>query len=221
MHALPDRGPQRRLIGTKAALALTVLGLAICFLLDTTVARYGLDHPVTEQDDMHSLFRVMGYAPTWLFVGTLLLLTRPVEPRFTMKNALWCFAPFFSSALSGGAAAVLKVVFRRMRGDEVDGAFYVMRPFTEGTFEGSGLSMPSEHVAVAFGALWMLCRMFPGGWPVFVTLGVGCAGSRLINADHYLSDTYVAAIVGFVVTWALVKRFKKRDAHTEVQGAGA
>ena len=203
-------GPTRNVV----VITAVVLGLGACVAFDPWFAHQGLaraDGTSGKQGDLYSLLRVMGYVPTWLFVGLALLLCRRVSNRLDINNFLWSFAPFFSCAIAGGLAAVLKIVFRRTRADQVDGAWYVFRPLVERPFSGSGLSMPSEHAAVAFGAAFMLSRMYPRGWPVFVLLGVGCAVTRIYSADHYLSDVYVAAIVGYITAWALVRHFGRRD----------
>jgi membrane-associated phospholipid phosphatase len=163
----------------------------------------------------------MGYVPTWLLLGLALMFCRQVPRRLEVSNICWSFAPFFSCAIAGGLAEVLKIVFRRMRADQVEGAWYVFRPITDQAFSSSGLSMPSGHASVAFGAAFMLTRMYPRGWPVFLLLGIGCAATRVRNADHYLSDVYVAAIAGYVTAWTLTHFFARRDRHVLIEAAQA
>lgn len=199
----------------KQILLLLPVGLGLCFVLDPIVTQAGLSNPQGKPKDIYSLFRVMGSAFTWLLFGAALLFARPIEKRFTWQNLLWCLAPFFAGVIAGALAAVLKVVFRRLRPDQADGVIYAMRPWSEDLFKGSGLSMPSEHAAVAFGAAFMLCRMFPKGWPIFVLMAVGCGISRLIYGDHHPSDIFVAGMLGYVVAWGLSAKFGSKRNATE------
>jgi len=203
---------------------LVAAGLAVCFAIDSSVMHAGLERSARSNGrhrDLYNLFRVMGYLPTWGLVGLALMLCRPLVNASRLRNVLWAFAPLLSAALSGGLAAVLKLVFRRVRADEVDGAWYVFRSFSDRPWKGSGLSMPSEHAAVAFGAAFMLSRMYPRGWPVFMLMGVGCAVSRLVYGDHFPSDVYVSGVIGFAVAWLLTGKKCKGDQRNPDGGLAA
>jgi len=58
----------------------------------------------------------------------------------------------------------------------------------------------SSHAAVAFGACFALSIMIPRGTVVFLLLAIGCSVSRLLVGAHYLSDTYAAVLLAFIVT---------------------
>ena len=199
--------------GKRAAVftAVLVVGLVLSLALDHRVFQLFQSHPPDTDGDLYRMFRVMGYLPTWLILGFAFYLVRPRVEVTAVRHMLWSFAPFYSALLSGSIASLSKMVFRRERQDVADWALYVFRPFSEGPLKASGLSMPSEHTAVAFGAACMLARMFPRARPVFFLLAVGCGLSRLTYADHYLSDVFVAAMLGYATTWTLVRCFGKRD----------
>ena len=52
---------------------------------------------------------------------------------------------------------------------------------------------------VAFTAATVLARLFPRTWLLWYLLATGCAVTRILTTAHYLSDTVVAALVGYVV----------------------
>jgi membrane-associated phospholipid phosphatase len=59
--------------------------------------------------------------------------------------------------------------------------------------------LPSSHVLVAFAAATVLARLFPRAWGLWYLLAAGCAVTRVLAMAHFLSDTVVAALVGYVV----------------------
>jgi membrane-associated phospholipid phosphatase len=76
----------------------------------------------------------------------------------------------------------------------------VYKKFLSGFWDDSNLGIPSSHVAVAFGAAFMLVRVCPAVWPVAILAGVGCAAGRVAAGAHFLSDVYAAVVVAFIVT---------------------
>ncbi len=152
--------------------------------------------------DFFRLLRVMGYVPTWLLVaGAFLLLD---WPRW-WERALWLVA----SVLAGGAAAeVMKILARRLRPSEASLGQYQFRRWSEDFFDSGGLGLPSSHTAVAFAAAWMLCKLHPRAWPIFIIAAMGCGFSRLAAGAHYVSDTVAAAALAWITT-ELLARLRK------------
>ena len=164
-----------------------------------------------ERWDWYRLLRLFGWMPVWLWVSGVWLLAdwrracawlgdRPWWVRLNAaasRAVLVVLAP----ALSGGLAEALKPMLRRLRPGELD-AGYVFRAWWDwagGPLDGTGLGLPSGHSAVAFGAVFVLCRLLPGAWPVLIPAALGCAASRIMAGAHYLSDTVLAACLAWAV----------------------
>ncbi len=188
----------------------TVL-LILAHLLDSWAYRHLVNHDVYNHD-WGRLLRVMGYLPTWLLAAgaMAMLLTGRSAARGlgqTLKPAiLLALAP----ALAGLVAEVLKILIRRQRPEAGDGQ-YLFRPWSEKTFSTSGLGAPSSHAAVAFGAAFILCRLYPRAWPVWLLLAGGCAWTRVQDQAHFLSDVTIAAVAAYVVVWLLNLREKTKS----------
>jgi len=212
VHAVPF-SPRRAL----ALLMLAVAGFVVVSAFD----RIAFEHaylPGAERRDWHRLLRVMGYWPAWLAAAGAMLLIDSGRPARAFEPPLrdrWSRAAVLaiSTGLAGLAAELLKLVFRRERPDMHAGE-YVFRSILEATFRTSGLALPSSHAAVAAAASAALCYLHPRAWPVWVVLGAGCAGTRVLDRAHFLSDVYLGAIVGYAA-FLFVRRL--HEAH----GAGA
>jgi len=140
--------------------------------------------------DAGRMLRVMGYLPIWLFAALACWL----QTRRAREAWLLALVPTAAGAL----CAVLQVLIRRERPNLHDG-HYVFRPFSDRPFHGSEFGMPSSHAMVAFGAAWLLCRMYPRAWPVWLVLATGCAVTRVMAQAHFLSDVTVGAIAAYFV----------------------
>ncbi len=191
------------------ALALALDGWAYAHVYDAGV----YDH------DLGRMLRVMGFLPLWILAAAALALSdagvpaggaeppaapsgdaaRSVPARRWFSRALpLVLAP----ALSGGVGELLKLVIRRERPWAHAGA-WVFRPWSDHPFSSAGLSTPSSHALVAFGAAFALARLFPRGWPVWYLLAIGCALTRVAARAHFLSDVTLGALVAWAVTAAL------------------
>jgi membrane-associated phospholipid phosphatase len=77
--------------------------------------------------------------------------------------------------------------------------------------------MPSSHVMVAFGGAAALARLFPETRPVGYILAAGCALTRVLTTQHYLSDVVAAAalgwIIGDVVSRVMLRRHERATAR--------
>jgi membrane-associated phospholipid phosphatase len=188
---------------------VVLAGFVVSLLLDERAYR------VTGNGSMESwavwwMFRTMGYLPFWILVAVALLLIdrqrfagRPVR-RVTQRAELL----FWSVILAGIAANVLKIVIRRERPLYHDGA-YVFRDHAERPFDGGGLGMPSGDMAIASAAAFVLLRLYPAGWIVWVPMLLGVAVCRVGGGPHFLSDVYLGAVVGCLaalLVWRLNRR---------------
>lgn len=166
----------------------------------------GLALPSAGDRDWGRLLRVIGFAPTWGLVALILWLEgRGTDRSEAMTGA--ALAVVLAVAVGGLGSEVLKLLFRRLRPDDVF-AGYQFRPFTERPFSTSGLGLPSGHTLVAFSGAGALSVRFPRLAAVFFTLAAGCGLTRVFANAHYLSDVTVSAFLGtWIGQWAAGRRF--------------
>jgi membrane-associated phospholipid phosphatase len=153
------------------------------------------------------MLRLAGYVPVWGIVALALVLHDwvprglPTLLRASRRGLLL----FWSAALGGIIAELLKVAFRRERPGLTNGA-HVFRSWSEQPFSTAQLGLPSSEVAVAFAAATVLARLFPDAWLLWYALAVGCALTRVASGAHFTSDVILAALVGYVSTLILWPR---------------
>jgi membrane-associated phospholipid phosphatase len=157
------------------------------------------------------MLRLAGYLPLWGIVGLALILQDWVpRARRTLRQASRRGLPlFWSAALAGIVAELLKLALRRERPGLTDGA-HVFRPWTDHPWSTAQLGLPSSEAAVAFGAAAILARLFPATWALWYGVALGCAVTRVASGAHFLSDVVLAALVGYVVALILWRRRELR-----------
>jgi membrane-associated phospholipid phosphatase len=172
------------------AVALALDGWAYAHVYDAGI----YDH------DLGRMLRVMGFLPLWILAAAALALCDAGVParRWFSRALPLVLAP----ALSGGVGELLKLVIRRERPWAHAGA-WVFRPWSDHPFSSAGLSTPSSHALVAFGAAFALARLFPRAWPVWYLLATGCILTRVASRAHFLSDVTLGALVAWAVMAAL------------------
>lgn len=149
-----------------------------------------------EGRDWYRLLRVMGYLPTWLIVALATwLLSKKDAIAARVSTALSILA---GATLAGAAAELFKLIIARERPGE-DGT-YVFRGLFAGFSDGSNLGLPSSHAAVAFGGAIALALARPVLGPLAIVLAAGCAWTRLLSGDHFLSDVTGAAMLAYAVS---------------------
>ncbi|HYT71440.1 MAG TPA: phosphatase PAP2 family protein [Gemmatimonadales bacterium] len=153
------------------------------------------------------MVRLVGYFPLWAIVALALLLHDWVPRlRRTLRQASRRgLLLFWSAALGGIVAELLKVALRRERPGLTDGA-HVFRSWSEQPFSTAQLGLPSSEAAVAFAAAAMLARLFPAPSALWYGLALGCALTRVASGAHFMSDVVLAALVGHVVALVLWPR---------------
>lgn len=189
---------------TKKMLALiggAIAGLVVLTLLDhrlwemLTVAEPG--RTGLEQRDWFRFLRILGFWPTWMAVGGAMATHTLMRGRRTggsdgVRNGI---AIVLASGASGLIAEIAKLVIRRGRPGET-GIYTYDWPMADPT---PPLGTVSSHAAVAFGAAFMLARIFPGSGWVMVPLAAGCGLTRLLSGAHFSTDVFAGAICGFIV----------------------
>ena len=197
------------------ALSITLIATALTLLVDKAV--FDVFHaPKVYDSDLGKLLRIMGFAGTWVALATAVRLQQGADPsqRAAATRRAWLL--FWSPMLAGALAEVLKIVFRRERPAINDG-LYGFRPWDERTWSGAGLAFPSSHTAVAFGGAAMLARLFPRARWVGYVLAAGCAATRVAARAHFVSDVVFAAGLGWLVGWALWRKWAPRAEAPEPQ----
>lgn len=192
------------------ALGITLVATALTLLVDKAVFDV-LHAPNVYDSDLGKLLRIMGFAGTWVALAAALRLQQgaDVAQRAVATRRAWLL--FWSPMLAGALAEVLKIVARRERPAINDG-LYGFRPWDERTWSGAGLAFPSSHAAVAFGGAAMLARLFPRARWVGYVLAAGCAATRVAARAHFVSDVVFAAGLGWLVGWALWRKWAPRAA---------
>jgi membrane-associated phospholipid phosphatase len=185
-----------RRTSVRGMVLLTVVGAAVVgasHLLDGLAFERWHDARVFDAE-WGRLLRMVGYLPAWLVVAAAFLL---IDLRTAKDRGARAVLLSLSAALAGVLAEGLKMLTRRQRPGEQ--GEYVFRAFSENPWSSSGLGLPSSHSAVAFGAAFILWRLHPQAWPVWLVLAVGCAMTRVLDRAHFFSDVVAGAWVGVLV----------------------
>lgn len=182
----------------------SAVAIVLAHLLDETAWRL-VRVPGVYEKDWGRLLRSMGFLPTWLLLALAYWLHQQGNVARRAHTTVLVLGP----ALGGLAAELLKLLCRRLRPD-VDTFGYAFRPFTENLWSNRGMGLPSSHALVAWAGAFALARVFPRARWVFYGLAAGCSLTRVMATAHFLSDTVVAACVGWAVVALLWERVRQR-----------
>jgi membrane-associated phospholipid phosphatase len=186
------------------ALAVSLAALAVAHLLDEVVWRSVRDPRVNEKD-WGRFLRSMGYLPTWIAIAAALWLQDRPNRGWGWRGGAALLVP----AVGGLGAEAGKLLFRRLRPDEAMFG-YTFRSFAEDPFSTRGLGLPSSHAMVAFAGAAALARLFPRARVVGYLLAAGCALTRVLTVQHYLSDVVMAAALGWLIGDPLARWMLRR-----------
>ncbi len=194
------------------ALGWTALAFAAALVADQWAYARVHDPKVYERD-WGRLLRIMGFLGTWFALALAISLQegRDAAGRALAKRRASLL--FWSAALGGLVAEVGKLTFRRQR-PAIGGGEWTFRAFSDGPFNTAGLALPSSHALVAFAGAAMLARLYPRARWVGYVLAAGCAATRVMARAHFLSDVVLAAGLGWVVAFALARRWPVDEALT-------
>lgn len=203
---------------TPGAASMTPVWRALAWTIALTLAALLVDHwaydhlhdPKVYDRDWGRLLRVIGFLGTWAALAIAIALQEGGDAARRALAKRRAHLAFWSPALGGALAEVLKLVFRRERPMTNDGS-YGFRPFTEQPFNNAGLALPSSHALVAFAGAAMLARLYPRARWVGYVLAGGCAVSRVMARAHFVSDVVLAAGLGWIVAYLLDRRWPVRD----------
>ena len=209
-------------MGTEArrawmALAITLVAFGLASLIDQWAYQH-FTNPSVYDRDWGRLLRIMGFLGTWAALAIALRLHEGGEERSRPLATRRAWLLIGSPAIGGLVAEVLKLLIRRER-PEVNAGLYGFRDFSERTWSTAGLALPSSHTLVAFGGAAMLARLYPRARWVGYTLAAGCAATRVLARAHFVSDVMLAAGTGWLVAWALSRRWSPDAAEEPVSRA--
>ncbi len=181
------------------ALAITLIFLVVPALGDQWAYRH-LYVPKLYDHDWAMALRATGTLYVWIPVTLIIWLTeREHDAPLATRRA---FMLLGSPLLAGALCEVMKLVIRRERPDVAAGE-WVFRAWSDHPFSSAGLSTPSSHTMVAFGAATMLARMYPRARWVFYAFAWGCGATRMLSHAHYISDVTFGALLGWAVGWGI------------------
>lgn len=158
-----------------------------------------------ESKDWYQMFRAAGYLPTWLLIGGAVWVVEQRRRRGTGGG----MAIIAGAIFTGLGAEILKPILGRHR-PLGDGALE-WNPLLGGVLQpetyNHALGLPSSHAAVAFGAAFVVVRLYPGaGWFAIIA-ALGCGLTRLLAGAHALSDVAVAALLAWMLSAVVVRLF--------------
>lgn len=179
---------------------VSVVAVALAHLADPLVWR-AWRMPDVYEKDWGRLLRILGYLPTWGALALAYWLQQRGQPGAGRAAGYLALAP----TLGGIAAELIKLLVRRLRPDDLTFG-YAFRAFSDHPWSNRGMGMPSSHTLVAVAGAVALARVFPRAAGVFYVLAAGCAVTRVMADAHFLSDTVVAACVGYAVAVVLAHR---------------
>lgn len=216
MSPIERRSAWRRRLAWAAAV---VVPLVVLHLLDRELWRALRveDKPRLERQDWYRLLRIAGYVPTWIVLGLGVWLATRRSARDPGQAAAGVLLPI-AAGLAGLAAELLKLVLARERPGETGEHIY--RGLFAGLADGSNLGLPSSHAAVAFGAAFLVCRAWPAACGPALLLASGCGLSRVLVGAHFVTDTALAAVVGYAAA-AWVWSLRPRPSTRSLLGAGS
>jgi predicted phage tail protein len=166
-----------------------------------------------ESKDWYQMFRAAGYLPTWLLIGGAVWLVDRRLGRLHSGGA----AMIVGAAGAGLVAEILKPILGRHR-PALDGSLD-WNPLFGGLLQpdtyGHSLGLPSSHTAVAFGAAFVIARMYPGAGLVAVFAATGCAFTRLAAGAHVLSDVVVAALLAGLLSSLIARSMTDPESRTK------
>ena len=198
MRAL--RYPSPRLIRW----AFVTIATALLFSLSYIFVDRPLAYALKDIDPtVHSIFAIITKAGEGVFYlvpsGLLILWALWTRRQHLLERAGFVFA---AVAIPGLIADMMKPIFGRAR------PVLLFREDLFGfTWHGARAnywSFPSGHTITITALALSLTAIYPRLWPLYATVAVLVASSRVIIDAHYLSDVIAGAYIGLTAYWCLI-----------------
>lgn len=195
-----------------------LLAVVSYFLFDKPVAVYFESVPDVWWEESFEVITLFGEGFYWIiYPGSIYLFYRlsklvtlwpAVLQRWVAYQRDWRMQTMgfvaLTALLSGFIVNLLKILFARYRPDEyMDENLY---GFTWFGFDHSIASFPSGHSATALGVATALTLLFPR-WAIPILFGgLLILSSRVVVAEHYISDVLIGGYIGVFISLWLHKR---------------
>ena len=149
--------------------------------------------------DWYQLLRQLGSILTWAIIALAWWLASiGVRARHDLpRPERLPVAILLAVAVAGAIAEGIKPLIGRMRPEDTDGTYQFME-WSKRASEWSDLGIPSSHAAVAFASAMVITRWRPLAGLALIPLACGTCFTRIVNANHFLSDTAAGAAIGIV-----------------------
>ena len=189
------------------AVVSLIVAAAVVLPWDVSLAKFFMSDPLP--GELRSLIHkteFFGHAYGILGIAFTIYLVSELRRRQLLRLLCTAFA-------AGIACDVVKVLFHRVR--PVDFSFAANEATFKGLsflhvesfgqlFDSSLHSFPSAHTATAVAFALALGRMFPKAAKWFLVLAGMCAVSRFDGGAHFVSDTLIGGLLGYVVAVAML-----------------
>jgi len=187
----------------QTGVVVAAVALVCMAIVDKPVARYMHAHVTGDANAIWAQITRLGDATGYVVIALLVALSgwlgkrvlapSPLRDRAIMagRHALLMIAAL---AASGAIVNVTKVVLGRLRpaylfGQDTAGFTFFHFDFGANTF-------PSGHAQAIFAVAATLCMVWPRARIPLVTVATCVAASRVILADHFVSDVLVGTYLG-------------------------
>ncbi|MBU0712881.1 phosphatase PAP2 family protein [bacterium] len=180
---------------------LALAGSALLFAIDRPVQKLALNNHNSINDVIFNVDKIHGNNYSLYLAGgvyTLGVITQNMTIRTTGLNAAEAY--LFSGAITG----IGKVLFGRKRPYVSDSPLF-FSPFH--LIENRYHSLPSGHTTVSFAVSTVMAKSWDNiPWKIFWYGNASLvAASRIYHNQHWLSDTFLGAVVGYSVANYIVK----------------
>lgn len=200
------RDPSTHWPGWRSTTA-TCLGLIAGFALASSLDHWGwtIRSEPWRETDVYWAIMSLGKVQVWLVIAAALVLIDSGRLDTDGLRATWRRGPYLAASvvLSGLLAEGLKLVLRRSRPRDLDG-HYEWHAWSDQLPSGH-FGLPSSHVAVACAGVFALWFLVPRARPVLALGVVGICYARVAPGQHFLSDVYVGAVLGWFVPWVIAR----------------